>query len=302
MPLPVGAAALYPRRMTDTIALITRYYTAFNAGDTATGSWIQQTVTTTPNLWYMLSWDESNPGGAIPQRARTDVNVWDGNAPSGSGDLLSIRTRYPRTGRAQLFRATSDVTTLRFGDMGSNSTSNDGGLSSISLTPSALHGKVNIAPLFGTATASSTHGSFGIDPIFAIDNQSDFGVSHYTTYHSANNGSNAWWTLTYHEPVTLTEIEIQARTGFDDRNGDFLELYDSGGGLIDSLLIEDDSLWGVAGKWHDVASLTIRNSASNSVALNLGEVRTYAVFNNGMFVIPEPGTWTLFAMSLLAAR
>lgn len=275
-------------------------YIVYNAADKAPGSWIQQTVNTLPGRWYMLQWDEPDGPGSYPQRAVTQVDVWDGATPSGaSGDILSNYFRYPRTGRAQLFQADSTLTTVRFGDLGSNSTSNDGALDNVSLTPSALNGHVNIAPIYGTATSLSHHNSFGIEPMYAVDNHSNYGDAN-TTFHSAGN-ANEWWKLTYPDPVLLTEIEIQARSGFNNRNGDFVDLFDSEGGLIESLPITDGALWEATGRWTDVAELIVRNGSGATVPLNLAEVRTFSEFVNGIMTIPEPGTWTLFALSLIGA-
>ena len=266
----------------------------FNAANKPAGNYVEQTVGTEAGKWYVLQWDHEDGPGGYPDRAVSTANVWDGAAAVGAPDLVDRSVRYPTLGIEHVFEAASGQATVRFSDVGSNSSSNDTQIDSASLR--LADGIYNIAPSLGIASASSTHGSFGTNPQQAVDGSSNYSDGR-TNFHSGGT-ANEWWRLDFPELARLTRVEIQARSGFNNRNGDFLDFLDAEGNVIDTLSIADGALWSADGSWI-VSALEIRNGPNAAQALNLAEVRAFAMFEDGQLVIPEPVTAALWAVGSL---
>lgn len=155
-------------------------------------------------------------------------------------------------------------------------------------------GLINVAPL-GTASATSLHASFGADPARAIDESPNF-ASSGTVFHSG--GLNDSWTVMLEKGYTLKLVEIQARTGFNNRIGNTLEFLDAAGDILFTEAITDSALFSLSGSWEEVYGVRITESGTS---LNLAEVRLFADTSVApLTAVPEPASLPLLLLGGLA--
>ena len=271
--------------------------TKFNAGNRPPINYIQQSVTTTPGRWLQLTWDQTT--GQFADRTSIASSFWNGSDTSGAADYSH---QFHWTGARQtLFRATGSTTTLRMSDEGSNTTSSDVNLDNVVLD--LANGLINIAPAVGTPTVSSSFGGSTTgwgNPNNAIDG----GVanSSFTVFHGNNASGGDFYQLDFSEGFTLERIEIASRTAANnDRIGTQLEILDENGNPITTIPIVSGALFGVDGFWSNAHGVRVTDADSH---LNIGELRTFARFTDGVqtFAVPEPSTLALLGAGLALLR
>ena len=248
----------------------------------------------TPDRWLQLTWDQTT--AQLPERTSVTPSFWNGSDTSGSADYSH---QFHWTGARQtLFKATGSTTTLRMSDEGSNTNSSDVNIDNVVLD--LANGLINIAPAVGTPSVSSSFQNSTTgwgNPNNAIDG----GVanSSFTVFHGNNASGGDFYRLDFSEGFTLERIEIASRTAANnDRIGTQLEVLDENGNPIDTIPIVSGALFGVDGFWSNAHGVRVTDGDSH---LNIGELRTFARFTNGVqtFAVPEPSTTALAGLGLL---
>ncbi len=276
----------------------------FNGDNQPVGTKVYQTIATYQTKVYTAgSAVRRHVTGASTVGVRMDV--FDGDGVT-SGTAINSQQINTTSGTYQtstmLLQATGSTATMLLTDTG---TTNSADVWMDNVTFTAAQGYMNIAPT-ATATAKDHYTGFGDDPQWAIDGSTNYGGA-TTTYHSLTT-ANAWWEMTFAHTTgeRITSIEIQARSGFNDRNGNLIELFDFEGNLIDSAALPDQALVTLDAlieigedTWDNIYRIRISNDASEAQQLNIAEVRTFAYLFNGE-TVPEPATMSLLALGGMA--
>lgn len=264
----------------------------FNGNNQPTGNYVEQSVTTTANRWYSLGWNQVANATSANYRAGVTSSFWNGSS-TGAADS-SYTARWVGD-RQSLFRAGSASTTVRLSDVGAVTTSADTYIDNVNMD--LANGQMNISSL-ATAAASSVYGSgtWG-----RLENAIDGGTGgdSSTVFHSNVNTGGDWYELDFSTNLPtafVSRIEIEARSGFNDRLGNTLDIYSTSGSLIQSIAITDGASYGINGSWSDVGRIRITEAESH---LNLAEVRVFSEFVNGV-AVPEPSSTTLLGLGGLA--
>ncbi|BDS06491.1 hypothetical protein NT6N_15310 [Oceaniferula spumae] len=261
----------------------------FNGENRPTGSYIEQDVTTSANRWYVLDWQQASHTGGDSSGVAVTSTLTSGAS--------STTNRYRGMASPQsLILAGGTTTTVRLSDDGATTGSLDTRIDNVSFD--LANGQYNMAGL-AIINASSTHAAFGTDPYNAVDGRT--GGESNTNYHSQSAGGMFELDFTANFANALIDrIEIEARSGFNNRKGDLIEIYSTSGSLIESISITgaDDlaASYGIDGYWRNVGRIVV---TENGQTLNVSEVRAFSSFIDGV-AVPEPGSSSLLALGGVA--
>lgn len=277
---------------TDTGALkVVSGQTVYSGGNQAIGSYIQQTITTSPSLWYMLNWEQF---GNIATKTSVTTSFWNGTDTSGAADYShEFHVLGPRQ---TLFKSSATALTLRLSDQGSNADTISSDTKIDNVVLDLADGLVNIAPYAKILDASSLYTS----PWGNLNNAVDGGTSadSVTVFHGGAVAGGDFYSLEFDALYPIRQVEITARSGFNDRIGTTLEFLDGSGGVLATEAITSSAVFSISGTWNNVKKVRITDADSH---LNLAEVRIFSPFSNGVLV-PEPSSLSLLLVGWLGLR
>ena len=245
-------------------------------------------MTTAANRWYVLDWQQASHGGVDAAGVMVTSTLTSGAA--------STTNSYRGMSNPQSLIYTAGTSaTVRLSDVGASTVSLDTRIDDVGFD--LANGQYNMA----NVAILSSDTQFGLpwgNEENAVDGRT--GGTSDTVFH--NNSNAGWLELDFtanFSNALINRIEIEARTGFNSRKGDTIDIYSTGGALIESIDItgsDGASSYGLDGSWSDVGRIRV---TENGQTLNVAEIRAFSSFVDGV-AVPEPASTSLLALGGIA--
>jgi len=262
----------------------------YNGSNQDTGSYIEQSVTTAANRWYVLDWQQTSHTGGDSDGVMVTSTLTSGAA--------STTNSYRGSSSPQTLIHTAGIsTTVRLSDVGASTVSLDTRIVNVGFD--LANGQYNMAHLAGLSSDTQFNLPWGNEEN-AVDGRVQNSSNNSNTVFHGGNDSGSWFEMDFtsnYANAYIDRIEIEARPGFNSRKGDTIEIFSTSGALLETIDISSDttSSYGVDGSWRDIGKIRITEDGQ---FLNVAEVRAFSSFVDGV-AVPEPASTSLLALGCI---